>query len=293
MKNLVVIADPAGGKNSALKRALEIKEKTNASVTVLAFTHVNVEDPEDLEDAGLTIDDLHAAALEKRHKETASELKKLNVKKNAVSTEVIWSKDVAGDTVEFCKQNNADLVFKSGHRSETFLYTSTDWQLFRQSGIPVMITTGKSWRKKSRVLAAVDFTTRQKTKQKLNDRIVEQARFMADALGDQVHLVYAITAPQALVDLDVIDARSYATQKRKKLQPVVEAFCEKHNLDPGNVHLKVGAPGRIIPSVANSLKADLVVTGTIGRKGVKGKLIGNTAETVLSKLHSDILTVTP
>jgi universal stress protein E len=57
--------------------------------------------------------------------------------------------------------------------------------------------------------------------------------------------------------------------------------------------IKQGKPDRIIPSIANKLKADAVITGTVGRKGLKGKLLGNTAESILQNLHTDIVAIKP
>jgi universal stress protein E len=96
-----------------------------------------------------------------------------------------------------------------------------------------------------------------------------------------------------LIDLDLIDAKKYLAEKRKSLQAVVDQFCEKHGISKENVHIKQGEPERVIPSIANDLKADLTIVGTIGRKGLKGKLIGNTAEGILGRLYTDILTIRP
>ena len=39
--------------------------------------------------------------------------------------------------------------------------------------------------------------------------------------------------------------------------------------------------------------AQIVVMGTVGRKGVKARLIGNTAEKVLAHLKTDVLAIKP
>ena len=43
-------------------------------------------------------------------------------------------------------------------------------------------------------------------------------------------------------------------------------------------------PENVIPSTAAKYKAGLVVIGTMGRKGIAGKLMGNTAEKILKLL---------
>ncbi|HKJ72861.1 MAG TPA: universal stress protein, partial [Alphaproteobacteria bacterium] len=54
-----------------------------------------------------------------------------------------------------------------------------------------------------------------------------------------------------------------------------------------------GTAGKIIPEVVEELHADLVVMGTVGRTGIPGLLIGNTAETILYALPSSVLAIKP
>lgn len=293
MKHLIVIADPHGGKNIALKRALEFQQKSKAKITFVGFCYANVGKAEDLALAKLSRSELQNTVVQNRTTQLREVLKSLKASSRKVAVEVLWGKDVGKSILAYCKQHPADLLIKSGTRQSSWLYTPTDWLLLRECSIPVLITATRSWKKKARVLAAVDFSTQVKSKQQLNDKIVQQARILADLLGDQLHLGFAITVPQALADMDLINPRKYAADKRKKVQPLVDAFCDRHQIDPANVHLRQGVAEKIIPSIANSLKADLVVCGTVGRKGVKGKLIGNTAENILSNLYTDILAVKP
>ena len=58
-------------------------------------------------------------------------------------------------------------------------------------------------------------------------------------------------------------------------------------------HLLWSSPAYDVVRMANELKADLIVVGTIGRRGVEGLLLGNTAESVLTHCDCDVLTVKP
>ena len=48
-----------------------------------------------------------------------------------------------------------------------------------------------------------------------------------------------------------------------------------------------------VPRLASELTAELVVMGTVGRTGIPGYIIGNTAESVLGELDCLILAVKP
>lgn len=57
--------------------------------------------------------------------------------------------------------------------------------------------------------------------------------------------------------------------------------------------LREGNPRDVIPALASELDADLVVMGTVGRTGIPGLLIGNTAEVILNNLECSVLAVKP
>ena len=59
----------------------------------------------------------------------------------------------------------------------------------------------------------------------------------------------------------------------------------------GNAHLLKGDAAEIIAGLSRELSTDLIVMGTIGRSGVSGLLIGNTAEDVLLTTRASVLTV--
>ena len=293
MKHITVIADPAGGKNLALKRALELQQHTGAKITLLGFCYASTGDPADLLAAKLSRSKLERAVKNKCGEELRALLKLHKAEAKKIVLKVLWGKDIARAVISYCQKHPTELLIKSGHRSETWLYEPTDWQLLRECPTPVMITASKSWKRKSRIVAALDFSTSAKTKQRLNDKIIAQAKSLAVSLQEELHIAFALKIPQALVDMDLIDPRKYISDKRRTLQPLIDKFCLKHQLDPKCVHMQQGEPERVIASIASALKADVVVTGTVGRKGLKGKLMGNTAEKILSKLRTDILAVKP
>ena len=52
-------------------------------------------------------------------------------------------------------------------------------------------------------------------------------------------------------------------------------------------------PEDVIPRVAESLDAEMLVIGTIGRTGLSAAIIGNTAEHVIDRLDCDVLAIKP
>lgn len=48
-----------------------------------------------------------------------------------------------------------------------------------------------------------------------------------------------------------------------------------------------------MPQLIKDLGAELVVMGTVGRTGIPGFIIGNTAETILNQIECSVLAVKP
>lgn len=293
MQQLIVIADPSGGSNAGLKRALLIQQKTRASITLLGFCYASVGKTTDPISTKLSRKALEELIIKKREKELREVLKQFKATARQVSIKVMWSKEIKPAVLAYCNKQRDAMLVKSTSSTGSWLHTSTDWQLIRECPLPFMLTAGKTWKKRARIVAAIDFSTDVKSKLRLNDKIIKQAKMLCAELNEDLHIAFAITVPEVLADLDLINPRQYASEKRKSLEPSISAFCKKHSIDRNSVHLKQGPAEKVIPSIANQLKADLVVAGTVGRKGIKGKLIGNTAEAILSNLYTDCLTVRP
>ena len=293
MKNLLVIADQQGGKNTALTRAIQLQKMTGASITLLGFCYADIHKLEGTEYAKLSRKGLENKLLKTRKEQLEAVVKAQKDQPAKITINTQWSKHIGTAVKALCDKRKFDLVLKSAHKSGSKLHTSTDWQLLRECPAPVMITATKSWKKKARIIASVDLSTKTASKFKLNHEIMTTAKAMAAGLNAEVYACYVIKVPQALVDMDIIDSKTYTKNAKAKLQSVIDDFCAKHELDKEHMIIKQGKPDRVVPSIASKLKADAVITGTVGRKGIKGKLLGNTAESILQNLYTDIIALKP
>jgi len=73
----------------------------------------------------------------------------------------------------------------------------------------------------------------------------------------------------------------------------LKAFLDLLGVDRKQIqmHLSWGIPSQEIWRISQHQGADLIVIGTVGRSGIKGVLLGNTAEKVLDTCDCSILTV--
>jgi nucleotide-binding universal stress UspA family protein len=59
------------------------------------------------------------------------------------------------------------------------------------------------------------------------------------------------------------------------------------------IHMPKGAARKEIPELARRLRVDCIVMGTVARTGIRGFIMGNTAETILEQLDCSVLAVKP
>jgi universal stress protein E len=299
MQRILAIADSGSGSQPALARAMALARNAGAVVHCVAFIYapgLEARAGSGSQPGALTvaqIETARTALLQRRMQELTEALAAIGCDGVAVTRDVVWAKDVADWVNDHCAAQTTDLVIKTGHRSERWDYTPTDWRLLRECPAPVMVVASRSWKKRPRLLAALDLGSRKKTKLDLNRRVLTEARALADLLGAELHAVYVIEIPQVLADLDLIDPRRYLAEQRRALQPMVDALADDFTIPTDRFHLLPGQPHRAIPKLANKLKVDTVLLGTVGRRGVRARLLGNTAEAVLTHLRTDIVAIKP
>jgi len=73
------------------------------------------------------------------------------------------------------------------------------------------------------------------------------------------------------------------------MKPAIAKLSKAHDLPVKAFKVKKGPVEKVITSVAAKQRAQVVVMGTVGRRGVRARLLGNTAEKVLRHLRTDVL----
>lgn len=289
MGKLLVIAD-LDDKCVATPRGLELAHKLGHSVDVVAFAYASLRR---LTGDKAEQEKLKRQLLDQRELSLRERIDSYAQPGQDVSLRVVWMKDIHEWISKRCASGKYDLVVKTGNRSGTFTYTSTDWHLLRECPAPVLIAAEKKWSRTKPVLATLDLGSRSRTKQALNDAVLARAKAYADALGVELRIIAAIEIPTLLADLDIVDPDSYAKEQREGMLPLISKLAAKHDIPEKAFRTKRGPVAKVITSEAARSRAQLVVMGTVGRTGVKAKLLGNTAEAVLQTLNTDVVALKP
>jgi universal stress protein E len=285
----LLIVDDLEGKCVAIPRGLELAEAMDLEPEVVAFTWTDLK--------RLRLDKDTSAAVKKKLLQERRELldERLaahNKSGMRVRQQVVWAEEIHPWINKRATDDYAAVV-KTRHQSESFGHVSTDWHLLRSCQAPVLLVGKKRWKKGGGILATVDLDTGNRTKQKLNIDVVLEARHYAEMFDVPLQVLAVIEVPTLLNDLDLVDAKTWAMQRTEELQPRLEELSSETGLPLSRFKLKRGPVAGTIVSEASSMKAQLVVMGTVGRRGVKAQVMGNTSEAVLGMLKLDTLTLKP
>lgn len=289
MDKLLIIAD-LEDKCAATPRGLALAAALGLAADVVAFTY------EPLGRLNLKAEEktqLRRRLLEQRRTSVQSRIDSCLTAGQKVTLKTVWEKDLHRWVNRQCADGRYLAVVKTGHRSESLVHTSLDWQLLRECPAPVLIVARKRWHRTRPVLAALDLGTTVATKRALNRRVLNAARQLAAGLGVELQAIAAIEVPVLLADLDLVDPAAYARDAEAAMAPRIAELAKACEVPPGAFHCKRGPVERVISSEAASVGAQIVVMGTVGRKGVKARLLGNTAEKVLRHLKTDVLAIKP
>ncbi len=213
------------------------------------------------------------------------------------------------------ERNGHDLVIKAPERLDWLdrLFGGDDMHLLRKCPCPVWMVKSSAPSQYRRILAAVDVDDLysahdHSTHQALNRIIVQLASGVALAEAAELHIVHVWDAigerlmSGGIMGNPEIDVNAYVQQTRRHHDTLLRALlreleegADKDSLDyiKPKTHLLKGKPAREIIRLATELEVDLLVLGTLGRTGIPGLIIGNTAETVLAQIDCSVLAIKP
>jgi universal stress protein E len=292
MEHFLVVADRLGEEQRIIGRAVDLASRVRASLTVVGFVYEHVGNLP----VALAPSDrlrLQEILVERHRTEIRQALAAVTAgKRITAAVDVFWEKRVADRVNRIAAERRCDLVMKSARRSETLMYTPTDWQLLRGCPAPVLLVADRRWKKSAHVLAAVDLGTSVPSKKALNYEIVQRAAAMAAALGCQLHVGYAVPFSPVLRDLDILSLAALRHEGRRRAEEFRRSLSQL-GITVDGLHVVTGQPEKALVSLAARKRIGLVVLGCVGRRRLAARVIGNTAEQILHLLKADVLAIKP
>jgi nucleotide-binding universal stress UspA family protein len=206
----------------------------------------------------------------------------------AIIREVLW--------------NGHDLVMITAEDIEglkSVLFGTTTMHLMRKCPCPVWVMNPTQPKHYSHILAAVDPSPSDETRDALNIQILDLATTLAHRERCELLILHTwsfpleshvrsgrVSVPQSKVDEW---GRGVRDAHRRSLGELLRQY-DFENLKH-QVYMLKGEAGHLIPALAAEKEVELIVMGTLSRTGISGLLIGNTAEKVLRQVDCSVLTV--
>lgn len=294
VKNTRQKRGPALDKAATLARALgarlELFHSISGPIAFEAFSHQALKKFQDKESNRLLA----------RLEEMARPLRRLGID---VTTAVEWDYPTHEALVRRARTQRADLIVAGRHEGRhvaPWLLRYADWELLRQSPVPVLLVKKPRSYRRPRILAAVDPSHAFAKTAQLDDAILRLGASIGTATRGSLHVLHAyvptiigMKEAELTADNAVQHIVDKATDQAVKRLDKALRSARIGNLGNDRRHLIPLHPVDSIPRLAHRLKCDLIVMGALSRSGLKGFVIGNTAERLLDDLPCDLLVVKP
>jgi nucleotide-binding universal stress UspA family protein len=290
-KRILVHLDTTADHWPALTRAVHLAKVSGGSVRlvdVLAPVPWHVPKGKSLQ-----------ALLQKTMKARLAEGAALARKRGAKVTTALLEGDVADQLVEAATSWRADVVLRSHGvtKSKPRPIGPTDSQLLRRCPSPIWFVTPRQADGERVVVAAVSPDPANPARHELSVRVARVAASVAEATGAKLHVVHAWTAygHQLLVShASSQDALEYAEACRVAAQERFDALVSDAKLPASaRTHLVEGPSDDALSKFIERRRTSLVVLGTVGRTGLAGLVVGNTAERILRGVRCSVLALKP
>ncbi|PCI34544.1 MAG: hypothetical protein COB54_01840 [Alphaproteobacteria bacterium] len=260
--DVLVVIDPAKKEQYALKRALKMNEILDGGVKIHLFISFEMDELRKSQNGF----DFHCD--NKWFADLVKPLEKANVDYTA---EVFWTPDWHLSVIGSVKRHNIGLIIMSDYTTEKNRneLSAAKWSLLRVSECPVLIVHPATELQRKTILAAVNMQTDNPRYADLNQKILKLTQVMSVVYGAEKHVVNAYEDSMQFPD-------------RAKL-------LRDTNVEQQNMHVVLGNPTDIISEVADEIDADVVIIGTLSRRGIMAAMRGNKSEEIIRKLNRDII----
>lgn len=214
-----------------------------------------------------------------------------------------FSDSPATSIIQHVLRESHDLLVKEAETKEDQKgFKALDMNLLRKCPCPVWLCRPfKHTADKLQIAVAIDPESYEVEGHDLSIKLLQLSRSLADKNNEELIIIscwnflfedYFRHSARVRMEKEKLRKTSLQIQSehRRALQTLI---CESGIKGGLQIHHLKGLPDKIIPDYIHNKKIDLLVMGTVARKGLSGFIIGNTAENILQSLDCTLLAIKP
>ncbi len=300
-KKILLVYDGKAGEEATLERAVDLAKRNNAELTLVDVIETL---PRDFEILVTSIHpkDLQDAAINERQQELDEVVRRVKDEGVRGSAKVLCGRPFI-EIIKEVLRNKHDLIIKTVEAKDgkkEVLFGSTTMPLMRKCPCPVWVLKPAPQVRFVRILAAVNPLPLEEEKNALNRKIMDLATSLAELEQSELHVIHIssiyyedilrnrLSLPENEVNRIV---QQMENTHRSWVEDLLKPYTPK--IPSRHIHVLRGVAGKVIPDIAMEEQIDLIVMGTVGRSGISGLFIGNTAEKILQRVDCSVLAVKP
>lgn len=314
-KKIAFLFNPSVDNQQALKQVFSTAVKNQACLTIISVINPSILSFK-ISDDFTPIEELEKNL--KHAQEQALSDSQLDWDKVDVSF-VTLAGDPDLETVREVIRGDYDLLVKTIDNQGLLrkVFGREDMRLLRKSPCPVWLVQPKGLQsvapKSRKVLAAIDVNDMYKSdelevRKELNLKVLETAYSLAISEDVDLHVVSVWAAPfetslaSGFIRESAENIEAYVADIEAKFNHNLDALIDEANALFGaseepkvvaKTALIKGSPDTMIAQYAQEIEANLVIMGTVARRGIAGLVMGNTAESILDQLEQSVVAVKP
>ncbi len=300
MNRILVLTPAEDHRRRAVALAVALARKTGASLTLVRVIEESATSPDFSAGSPLEskVRDLMHDCETREMRKIAESVRTSSGDLLEVDIEVHWG--VPWEVViELVERDGFDLVIKPArglsHSGRVF-FGATALHLFRRCPCPVWVV-GDDGNLPQRVLVSIDPSLDQ-TRREMASKLLDWGNAVRAASGAEVEVVSAWQAPGADLlkeRLEESEFNAYRGDALERAEKGLRTILQESSSGPAvmRCHLLAGSAREVIPDFTEDRGFDLVVVGTLGRTGIVGEILGETAELILRGVRCSVLAVSP
>ena len=289
-----ILFSPLGDEHnpSAVRRVADLASRNDAALTLFGA----------LDEPSLVQRALHTAAWldaaqEAEEKAMSAKLARCVPKDVNIEVELVTAYGNRSlRIIEQVLTSNHDLVVVTTDEDDED--HATIKRLLRKCPCPVWVIR-RTRARTQRVLAAVDPAPNAR---ELNLTVLQLAASMVQLYGGELHVAHAwelygeaTMRSSGFVRTSAAEIAMLLEEEEARHRAAVAELLATTDLEdhPWQVHLHKGPASEVVCDVVAKNRINLLVMGTVARTGVRGLIIGNTAESVVDNVRCSVIAVKP